>query len=340
MHRLFAPAGERGRELLRESREKKMQEENKTLKFQRPAVVTGLALLCCAVWGSAFPFIKIGYQMMGIEDSGSQILYGGARFFLAGLMTFAFAAVSRRGHIRISAASLPAICGQGLLQTTAQYVFYYIGLAHCASSKSAVINTSYTFFAIIIAHFVIKGERMDWRKTLGCILGFAGIVVMNMKGGGLGGDVTLLGEGFILIGSVAYGASCVTIKILSRREDTTVLTAGQLIFGSLVMLLIGWLMGGRLSGFNLATTLLLLYLAAASSVAFTIWSLLLKYNSMSRVTIFGFSIPIFGVGYSALLLDEQVFTVRNLAALLLVCAGIIAVNAAVPSDLKSWAKSE
>ena len=125
MHRLFAPAGERGRVLLRESREKKMQEENKTLKFQRPAVVTGLALLCCAVWGSAFPFIKIGYQMMGIEDSGSQILYGGARFFLAGLMTFAFAAVSRRGHIRISVASLPAICGQGLLQTTAQYVFYW-----------------------------------------------------------------------------------------------------------------------------------------------------------------------------------------------------------------------
>ena len=298
-----------------------MQQDREISRFQRPAVVTGLALLCCAVWGSAFPFIKLGYQLMKIDDSGSQILYGGLRFLLAGLMTLAFAAVSRRGHIRIPASSLPAICGQGLLQTTAQYVFYYIGLAHCASSKSAVINTSYTFFAIIIAHFVIKGERMDWRKTLGCILGFGGIVVMNMKDGGLGGEVSLIGEGFILIGSIAYGASCVTLKLLARREDTTILTAGQLIFGSLVMLLIGC------SGFNLVTTALLLYLAAASSVAFTIWSLLLKYNSTGRVTIFGFSIPVFGVGYSALLLKEDVFSFRNLAALLLVCVGILAANA-------------
>ncbi len=316
-----------------------MQEDNKNLKFQRPAAVSGLALLCCALWGSAFPLIKLGYQMMDIQGSGSQILYGGARFLLAGLMTLAYAAISRRGRLELDASQLPAMCGQGLLQTTAQYVFYYIGLAHCASSKSAVINTSYTFFAIIIAHFVIKGERMDWRRGLGCLLGFGGIVVMNMEGGALGGDVTLIGEGFILIGSIAYGASCVTIKLLSRRMDTTVLTAVQLIFGSLVMLLIGLIMGGRLEGFDPASTLLLLYLAAASSVAFTLWSLLLKYNSTGRVTIYGFSIPVFGVGYSALLLGEQVFTLRNLAALLLVCAGIIAVNAAPGSLLKKRAGS-
>lgn len=84
-----------------------MQEDREISRFQRPAVVTGLALLCCAVWGSAFPFIKLGYQLMEIDDSGSQILYGGLRFLLAGLMTLAFAAVSRRGHIRIPAASLP-----------------------------------------------------------------------------------------------------------------------------------------------------------------------------------------------------------------------------------------
>lgn len=312
-----------------------MQGENKNSKFQSPAVVAGLALLCCAVWGSAFPFIKLGYQLMDINDAGSQILYGGLRFFIAGLMTLAFALISHRGKLNISLSSLPVMAGQGLLQTTAQYVFYYIGLGHCASSKSAVINTSYTFFAIIIAHFVVKGERMDWRKALGCLLGFSGIVVMNMKDGGLSGEVTLLGEGFILIGSLAYGASCVTMKLLSRREDTTVLTGVQLVLGSLVMLVIGAVMGGKLSGFNVLTVSLLLYLAAASSVAFTIWSLLLKYNSTSRVTIYGFSIPIFGICYSALLLGEQAFSLRNLWALLLVCAGILAVNVWSPAKEKS-----
>ena len=167
---------------------------------------------------------------------------------------------------------------------------------------------------------------MDWRKILGCLLGFGGIIVMNMKGSGLGGEVTLIGEGFILIGSMAYGLGSVTLKILTRRIDSTVLTGAQLVFGSLVMLLIGILMGGRLTGWTVACVLLLLYLAAVSSLAFTIWSRLLEYNPVSRVTIFGFSIPVFGICYSAVLLHEQAFTLRNLAALTLVCVGILIVN--------------
>lgn len=303
-----------------------MENNGKPLIYQRPGAVSVLALFCCLMWGSAFPFIKMGYEMMDINDAGSQLIYGGLRFLLAGFLTLAFASISRKKLVRIEKSSLPAICGQGLLQTTAQYVFYYIGLAHCSSTKSAVINASYTFFAIIIAHFLIKDEKLNWRKTLGCILGFGGIVVMNMKGSGLGGEVSLIGEGFILIGSIAYGASSVTLKLLTRREDAAVLTGAQLVFGSLIMLLIGFAMGGRLSGWTAASLLLLLYLAAVSSVAFTLWSLLLKYNPVSRVTIFGFSIPVFGMCYSAVLLNERAFTMQNLVALVLVCVGIIIVN--------------
>ena len=113
--------------------------------YQRPLAMSLLALLCCAMWGSAFPCIKLGYAMMNISGAGSQLLYGGARFLLAGLMTLAFARLSRKGPLGLKAGDLPAACGQGLLQTTAQYGFYYVGLAHCTSTKSAVINASYTF---------------------------------------------------------------------------------------------------------------------------------------------------------------------------------------------------
>ena len=131
---------------------------------------------------------------------------------------------------------------------------------------------------------------------------------------------------------MAYGLGSVTLKILTRRMDATLLTGGQLVIGSLVMLVIGFLMGGRLAGWTAASVLLLLYLAAISSVAFTIWGLLLKYNPVSRVTIFGFSIPVFGICYSAVLLQEQAFTLRNLAALALVCVGILVVNHTRPTS--------
>ena len=48
----------------------------------RPPIVAALALLCCALWGSAFPCVKVGYQMLSIERTGSQLLFAGCRFFL------------------------------------------------------------------------------------------------------------------------------------------------------------------------------------------------------------------------------------------------------------------
>lgn len=61
-------------------------------------------------------------------------------------------------------------------------------------------------------------------------------------------------------------------------------------------------------------------------MAFSIWTLLLKYNPVGKVAIYGFTIPIFGATMSALILGETIFTVQNLAALLLVSVGIVIVN--------------
>ena len=111
------------------------------------------ALLCCALWGSAFPCVKIGYELLAIADTGSQILFAGYRFFLAGVLTFLLGSLMERRLLRIRRSSLPAVIGQGLLQTTGQYVCFYIALAHMSGSKGSVINASNAFFTIFFAHF-------------------------------------------------------------------------------------------------------------------------------------------------------------------------------------------
>ena len=65
-----------------------------------------------------------------------------------------------------------------------------------------------------------------------------------------------------------------------------------------------------------------------SAVAYGLWSVLLKYNPVSRVTIYAFMTPVMGVLLSALMLGEgaQAFHLRNMAALVLVCIGICLVN--------------
>lgn len=294
--------------------------------YQNTAVRTVLALVCCALWGSAFPCVKIGYELFHIENAGSQILFAGYRFFMAGVFTFLLGCVLEKRVITMKKASMPYVFGQGILQTTVQYVCFYIGLAHTTGAKGSVINASNAFFSIIAAHFLMKSEKLTWKKVLGCLVGFAGIIIINLEPGAWGSGFSFWGEGMVLICAFSYGLSSVTLKMISDREKPVTITAYQLLFGGAVLILTGVVSGGNVHGFNAKSSLLLLYMSLLSTVAFSIWAELLKYNSVGKVAIFGFSIPVFGVALSAVFLGEQVVSVKNLAALVCVSIGIIIIN--------------
>ena len=298
--------------------------------YQNTAVRTFLALVCCALWGSAFPCIKIGYEMLEIHGEGSEILFAGYRFFLAGVLAYLAACAAGRQLVKMKRSSIPYVFGQGILQTTVQYVCFYIGLAYTTGAKGSVINGSNAFFSIIAAHFLLKDEKLTWKKIAGCLIGFAGVVVINLSPGGMGDGFRLAGEGLILVCACAYGISSVTLKMIEDRESPMTITAFQLLMGGTVLILIGLAAGGRIGRITPAGLALLLYMALLSTVSFILWAELLKYNPVGKVAIFGFSIPVFGVVLSAIFLEEQVFRFQNLMALLLVSLGIFLVNM-VPS---------
>lgn len=285
-----------------------------------------LALVCCALWGSAFPCVKIGYEWFHVEGAGSQVLFAGCRFFLAGIFTFLMSCILEKRIIVMKRSSVPYIFGQGLLQTTVQYVCFYIGLAHTTGAKGSVINASNAFFTIIVAHFLLKAEKVTVKKAVGCLIGFAGVIVINLSPGAWGSGFSLMGEGMVLLCAFAYGTSSVTLKMISDKEPPTTITAYQLLFGGAVLILTGLAAGGSIHGFAVKPMLLLIYMALLSTIAFTLWAEMIKYNPVGKVAIFGFSIPVFGVALSALFLKENIWTLQNLAALILVSVGILIVN--------------
>lgn len=295
-------------------------------RLQKPAVVCLLALICCALWGSAFPCIKVGYEWFGIQGTGSQILFAGYRFFLAGVLTFVFGCILEKRFLTMKRSSIPYILRQGLLQTTIQYFFFYVGLANTTGTKGSIINASNAFVSIVAAHFMIKSEKMTWKKGIGCLLGLAGVVVINLAPGAWGTGFSLKGEGMVFICTVAYGVSTVVLKIISDKESPMTITSYQILFGSVLLIIIGLALGGHVEGFTLKSTILLIYMALISAVAFSLWTLLLKYNPVGRVAIYGFTIPVFGVVLSAIFLGEQFVSLKNLSALILVSVGILIVN--------------
>lgn len=292
--------------------------------FTRRSWVFALATLCCALWGSAYPAIKSGYALLGVQpsDTAAQMLFAGLRFVLAGLLVAIVAAGLKKSLFSLESRQMFQIALLGLFQTTCQYVFFYIGLAHASGVKSSIMNATGVFFSVLLAHFIYANDRLDLRKALGCLVGFLGVVVVNLGRGRLGFDFSLFGEGFVCLAAFVLSAASIYGKKLSHGIDPMVMTAWQLFIGGIALVLIGFLGGGHLGNFGPAATALLLYLGLLSAVAFALWSLLLKHNPVGLIAAFNFLIPVSGVLLSALFLGESFLNWNNAAALVLVCVGI------------------
>lgn len=297
--------------------------------MQKTWVVWLGAMICCALWGSAFPCIKLGYEWMRIsaEDTAAQILYAGCRFTLAGILTIFVGSLFRRRLLCPSRKAVPKVVSLALLQTVIQYLFFYIGLAHTTGVKASIIEGVNVFVAILVAGGLFRQEKITAGKLIGCAVGFAGVVLVNLSGGSIEGGFTLLGEGFIFLSTVSYAFSSVLIKRYGRTEDTVMLSGWQFLLGGLIMTACGLLFGGRLQSLSGKALLMLVWLAVVSAAAYSLWGILLKYHPVSMVAVFGFMNPVFGVLLSALLLKEtDALGIAAVAALLLVCAGIYIVN--------------
>ncbi len=215
-----------------------------------------------------------------------------------------------------------------LIQTVGQYLFFYIGMAHTTGLKGSIINGANTFITILLACFIFRLEKMTTKKMLGCVIGFAGVILINLNPTGLGGGLRFDGEGFLLLAALCYGLSSIMIKRYSLHENPVTLSGYQFIIGGIVMILAGIAMGGALHPTTPLAFLLLFYMGCISAGAYSIWGILLKHNPVGKVSIYGVTNPIFGALLSAIILGEasQISLVQTLAALVCVCAGIFLVN--------------
>ncbi|UYO62348.1 DMT family transporter [Acetobacterium wieringae] len=295
-------------------------------RLQNKGVVLALATLCCLLWGSAYPAVKIGYELFGITTTGAQVLFAGYRFTLAGILTWIITSLYVKKIALPQRDEWGRMISLGLVQTTLQYIFFYIGLANTTGVKASIINATSTFFAILFAHLILKNEKMTRAKIIGCILGMVGVIIIQLKGGRIDSSFSLLGDGFLFLVCIASALGAVMTRIYTQKSDSMILTAYQLMIGGVVLVMIGLLMGGSITQVTVPGLLLLGYLAALSAAAFSIWTILLKHNPVGVVAIYGFMIPVFGVILSGLFLGEAFLSLRILVSLACVSVGIWLVN--------------
>ncbi|MBQ6523563.1 MAG: DMT family transporter [Atopobiaceae bacterium] len=289
-----------------------------------------LASISCALWGSAFAFVKLGYQLFHVsaDNPAQQILFAGMRFTLAGFLVIAGVSIARGKLALPTRDDIVPIALLSLCQTTLQYAPFYLGLAHAQGINASLIEGTSTFIGIVVAALVFKQEKLTLRKLCGCLLGFAGVALVVLRGGGSVGAFTLRGEGLVLASLIAVAFSACLIRDYGANRDPVMLAGWQFVVGGLTLSALGLLFGARLSVPSPAAAAVLLYLAALSAIAYSLWSLLLKHNPVSRVAMFEFLIPVFGVIFSTIFLGERLQggqLASVIVALALIVAGTVVV---------------
>lgn len=308
-------------EMTKEDKRRKFLKKNSTVFFG--------AMICCALWGSAFPCVKLGMKMLDItsQQTADQILFAGERFFLAGFLVILIESIARRRVVIPHGAQHAKIWKLCIFQTILQYSLYYIGIAHTSGVNTSIVDSLAYFFSILTACVLFRMEPLTARKVTGCVLGFLGVIIVNISGSGIGLNMTFIGEGMILLSAIAYSFSSVFAKRYAQGDDPVLISGYQFMAGALVLLAIGLAAGGHFRSFTPASFALFVYLAFISTAAYTLWSILLKYNDVSKVSIYGFMNPVFGVILSALILGEhEGFGAKYILALACISVGIALVN--------------
>ncbi|MGI6546099.1 MAG: DMT family transporter [Fastidiosipilaceae bacterium] len=315
--------------------------ERRGVFWRKPGVWVPLTLLSVALWGTAFPGVKFGYQLFQIDSSSSGaisslLLFAGLRFMIAGLLTLIVTGVieKRVPWPKGKAGNWGDIALLGVFQTILQYSFFFISMSNTTGATGSILSSTTAFMAVVLGSFFFANDRMDRNKTIGCLLGLAGVIVLNVNPFSpveLG--FRLNGEGLMLLSALSGAIANVLSKKMTERNQPMLLSGWQFLLGGLVLFLFGFLTGGRLNAVSPAAWALLLYLGALSATAFSLWTIMLKYHPLSRLSIFKALIPVVGTIGSGLILHESILELHYAAALLLVVLGIIILNRAPREDI-------
>ncbi len=302
-----------------------MNNDKKSI-FERPVWVALLALTAATAWGWAYPLIKLGFEEFAITGSmtAEKMLFAGVRFALAGMIVLGIARTANISFALKERGSFWYVLLFALMNTTLHYAFFYIGLSHSGGARAAILNSLGVFLLVLFACMFFKSDKLTTRKIIGCVIGFAGILALNV-GSGSSSDFTLMGDGMIILNALCSAIAGLMTRGLGKRVNVFVGTGYSLALGGVLLIVPAVCMGARIPQVTFAGVVILLTLVGISTFGFMIYNKLLTCNPVGKVAIFNSLIPIVGAVTSSLCLNEPFYR-KYIIAALLATAGIYIIN--------------
>ncbi len=283
-----------------------------------------LAVLTCLIWGSAFPFAKLGFEYM------PPLRLSAYRFVLAGLLLLPLL-LAQRYNWRELRGQMGFVLFFGFIQTFCQYGLFYYGLNMAPSAISAIVIGANPFFVAMLAHFLVPGDRLNLRKTLSILIGISGVAFISIKG-----EVSLdeypqfyLGIAILTLSNIIGSYTNIMVVNHKTKLNNAALICVSCISGGILLFLFSLLMEPQgavgLIGYPLEFYGSLLWLALIPAIGFTTWYYLLQLPGVkvSEINIWKFTVPVFGVVLSWVLLSNESPNLYSVLGIVIISFSII-----------------
>jgi drug/metabolite transporter (DMT)-like permease len=278
-----------------------------------------LLLFLGAIWGSSFFNIKIAtysYQPYTLAL---------IRVILATVLMLAVSSFYKI-KIQVFSKNWKIYALVGICNLTIPFSLIAIGTNKIDSYLAAMLMSTTPISGSILAHFFIKDEKINFLKTLGIILGFSGILLLFF-------DKLIVNENnslfvlLIILGSTFYSISGIIILKKLKKSGNINVTTSTLIWSVITLLPLSFILEEPFKSTpTLESTLSLIYLGVvATGFAWWLRFKILAKNGIVFQTQVTYLIPIFGVIFGALILDEQI-TWKVLVSLIIIMSGIYIVK--------------
>ncbi len=285
-------------------------------------MAVGLMVVLCAGWGLQQVVIKVTAPLMGA------VLQAGVRSAVAALLVFGFAAWRGTPMWRRDG-TLHAGLLAGLL-FGAEFFCIFVGLGHTTASRMAVFLYTAPIFTALGLHVVVPGEQLQTGQWLGVALAFVGMALAFADGiaAPSAQGSTLLGDALGILAGALWAATTVVVRASPLASAPASKTLLYQLAVSAVMLLAMAVAAGQATTVQIDGVVLASLFYQSVLIAFAsylTWFWLLRRYLASRLSVFSFLTPLFGVAFGVVLMHDAVGA-RFAVAAVLVMAGIVLVN--------------
>ncbi|MBB1074843.1 DMT family transporter [Rhodoferax sp. 4810] len=287
------------------------------------ARASSLMLLLCLLWGLQQVVLKAtAHDIAPIMQIG---IRSGVAALLVGLLMW-----WRKERMSVTDGTLRAGLLVGLLFAL-EFLLVGEGLRHTSASHAVVFLYTAPIFAALGLHLKLPAERLNVVQWLGIGLAFAGIVLTffgrsQAVGAGVSADM-LWGDALSLLAGISWAATTVVVRCSSLASASPSQTLLYQLVGAFVLLMLAALGLGQ-SGIHFTPTVwasLVFQSVIVSFASFLAWFWLLRHYLASRLGVFSFMTPLFGMGFGVWLLGEPLEASFVLGAVL-VLAGVVLVS--------------